>query len=246
MRFLQIVQQQARISRRKAAELIKAGKVSLNGEIVLTPFIELEPDKISELSVEGKQISLKEREIAVYKFYKPRGMLSSHEDPNYQNTIGKVLQEAGLEGFTIAGRLDRESEGLMLISNHGRLINILTHPRYQVRKRYEVIVPVVLPFRHADEIFKKMKKGILSEGERLKILEGRVIDQGPNETLFELILTEGRKHEVRRLFQHFRLPVSRLIRTSIGPVELKKMRTRELVRVTHGERRALQALLEES
>ena len=245
MRFLQIVQRQAHISRRKAQELIKTGKVQLNGEVVLTPFVELSLGQVRKLCVDEKQISLKQLEIAVYKYYKPRGMISSHEDPKYQNTMGKVLETAGLKGYAVAGRLDRDAEGLMLFSNDGRLINVLTHPRYRVQKRYEVLVSAVIPYRHADEILMRMEKGILDQGEKLRILDGRFLGQGPNDSLFELILTEGRKHEIKRLFHHFRLPVLRLMRTTIGPVEVRRLKPRDLERVTAGERRALQALLDQ-
>jgi len=242
MRFVQVVQQQAGVSRRKAAELIKSGRVVLNGVVNDQPFIELARDDIKELKVDGVQISLKKAELAVYKYYKPIGMISTHTDPNDTMTLGKVLDTHGLQGFAIAGRLDRLSEGLILFSNDGNLINLITHPRYRVEKKYEVIVPRVLPYRHANEMLKRMKKGINSSGERLRIKRGRVLEQGTNATHFELVLTEGKKHEVRRLFENFRMPVKRLIRTAIGPIKLGTMHPKELVRITGGERRALREI----
>ena len=239
MRLLQIVQQQAGVSRRKAERLIKLGFVKLNGEVVKTPFIEIENDEIKELRVEGRQISLRKAELAVYKFFKPRGMISSLNNPNDHQSLAKVAEVYGLQGYAVAGRLDVASEGLVVFSNDGQLINLLTHPRYRVEKRYEVSVPRVLQYRHVNESLKRMKKGISDSGERLRIKAGKVLDQGANSTLIEIVLIEGKKHEIRRMFQHFKFPISRLIRTSIGPIKLGNMVPKEIKRVTGGERRAL-------
>ena len=242
MRFLQLVQQQAGISRRKAERLIKLGHVIINGEIVKTPFVELESEDVTELKVNGVQISLRKAELAVYKYFKPRGMISALHNANDPMSLAKVAEIYGLEGFAVAGRLDVSSEGLVIFSNDGNLINLLTHPRYRVEKRYEVSVPRVLPYRHVNESIKRMRKGIRESGERLIIKKGRVLEQGTNSTLIEIILTEGKKHEIRRMFQHFKFPISRLIRTSIGPIQLGNMAPKEIKRVTGGERRAVREI----
>lgn len=244
MRFLQFVQRQAGISRRRAERLIKLGFVKVNGEVFRHPYTDLENIEINELWVDGKQISLRRKEIAVFKYYKPRGMVTSHEDPHHSKTVGRVLEANGLSGYSIAGRLDKDAEGLLLITNDGPMLNTLTHPRYNVEKHYEVVVPRVIPFRHGKEILTRMVKGVHHDGELLRIVKGRVVNQGRNETYFELILTEGKKHEIKRLFKHFGFPVTMILRTSIGPIRLGKMQPHELKRVNKGERRSLQDLLE--
>jgi pseudouridine synthase len=245
MRFLQLVQRQAGISRRRAERLIKLGYVKLNGEVYKHPFAELEELEVKELWVDGNVVSLRQEELAIYKYYKPRGMVTSHEDPHHTKTVGKMLEANELIGYSIAGRLDQDAEGLLLVTNDGELLNTLTHPRYGVEKRYEVIIPRVIPFRHAKEVLTRMVKGIQHDGEWLKIVRGRPLEQGRNETSFELILTEGKKHEIKRLFRHFGFPVTNILRTSIGPIKLGKMRTRELKRINKGERRKIQEVFEE-
>lgn len=241
MRFVKFVQQRARISRRKSEALIKAGRVELNDEIVRNPFIEIDPEGVRALRVRGREIDPAAPEGAVYKFYKPRGMLSSHHDPHHKNTIGQVLRRYGLEGYAIAGRLDRDAQGLVVLSNDGELVNRLTHPRYEVAKTYRVRVPRALPERHAREIVRKMERGVEDReaGETLRIRRGRLVRAGEAFTEFELVLTEGKKREIKRLFKRFTLPVSRLVRIGLGPLTLGNLEPNELQRVDPGERRAL-------
>jgi 23S rRNA pseudouridine2605 synthase len=239
MRLLQIIQRQCGIARRKAQALIAEGRVAVNGEIITNPFLEVEPKDIEELLVDGEEVPLAPVELKVYKFYKPRGMLSSHRDLHHRNTLGRVLEKSGLKGYVVAGRLDQDAEGLMLISNDGELINLLTHPRYQVEKVYRVWVPRVLPFRHAREVLQKMQRGIVDGGEKLKAVRGRLIRRYTDSTEFELVLAEGKKQEIKRLFKHFRLPVARLVRVAIGPITLGGLKPGEIVRLTSKEHRLL-------
>jgi len=239
MRLLKLVQRQCGIARRKAQALIAEGRVKVNGKLITNPFIEVEPKEIEELLVDGEEVSLTPVELAVYKFYKPRGMLSSHKDLHHRSTLGRVLERVGLKGYVAAGRLDRDAEGLMLISNDGELINLLTHPRYQVEKVYRVWVPRVLPFRHAREVLWKMQRGVIDGGEELRAVRARLIRRYVDSTEFELVLTEGKKREIKRLFKHFRLPVMRLVRVAIGPILLRGLRPGELVRLSAKEQRLL-------
>ena len=244
MKLLKIVQQQAGVSRRKSEAYIKDGRVDVNGETVTNPFVEWNLDDVAELTLKGQPIELTRPERVVKKFYKPRGMLSSHHDPHHKNTVGQVLKRHGLNDCAITGRLDQDAEGLLIVTNDGDLVNVMTHPSYEVKKTYRVTVPRALPKRHTDEVLGRMKAGVQDEGERLHIEGGRLApDPGdPDVTTFELVLAEGRKHEIKRLFKHFKLPVSRILRTAIGPVELGSMRPNAIRDVTSAEWEALNRL----
>ena len=244
MKLVKIVQQQAEVSRRKAEAYIKDGRVDVDGETITNPFLDYRLDDIDELKLKGQPISLERPERVIKKFHKPRGMLSSHHDPHHKNTVGQVLKRHGLTDCAIAGRLDQDAEGLLVFSNDGDLINVLTHPSYEVRKTYRVTVPRALPKRHVDEVLGRMKAGIQDEGERLHIEDGRLApDLGhPDVTAFELDLAEGRKHEIKRLFRHFKLPASRILRTAIGPVRLEDLKPNRLADVTSAEAEALRQL----
>ena len=244
MRLLQLVQRRAGIARRKAQRLIEQGEVRLDGQTLTNPFLEVDPETVRELEVRGRRVPLEPREPAVYKLYKPAGMLSSLYDPKHPNTVGRLLQRRGLggQGLAIAGRLDRDAEGLLLLTNDGELVNLLTHPRYEVEKVYHVVIPRLLPYRHVYEMFRKMQRGVRDGGEVLRIRRGRIVERSRNRTVLELVLTEGKKHEVKRLIKHFKLPLERLVRVGHGPVALGKLRPGELKRLTTPERRALEAL----
>lgn len=244
MRLLQLVQRQAGVARRKAQKLIEQGRVRVDGQTITHPFSEVDPAGIRELRVDGRNVPLEPPESVIYKLYKPRGMLSSLYDPKYPNTVGRLLRRRGLRGLglAIAGRLDRDAEGLLIVTNDGELVNLLTHPRYEVEKVYRVTIPRVLSYRHIYELFRKMQRGVRDEGEWLRIRRGRIVRRGTDHTILELVLTEGKKHEVKRLVKHFRLPLTRLIRTAHGPVTLGSLAPGELKRLTERERRALEGL----
>ena len=244
MKLVKIVQQQAGISRRKAEAYIKDGRVDVNDETVTNPFVEWDLDDVTALALKGQEVELTRPERVVKKFHKPRGMLSSHHDPHHKNTVGQVLKRHDLGDCAITGRLDQDAEGLLIVTNDGDLVNVLTHPSYEVNKTYRVTVPRALPKRHVDEVLGRMKAGIPDDGEALHIEDGRLApDQGnPDVTDLELELAEGRKHEIKRLFKHFKLPVSRILRIAIGPVQLGDLRPNRLADVSAAELEALRQL----
>jgi len=244
MRFLQLIQQQTGISRRKARALIEAGRARIDGATVLTPFVEVIPEDVASLSVDGKAVVLKAITPGVYRYYKPRGMLCSFKDPHHHHAMGKVLRRPELRGYQVAGRLDRDAEGLLLLSNDGGLLNRLAHPRYGVEKVYHVLVPKVLRFRQTNEALRQMHHGIQDRGETLSIVRGTLLKRSvEGETTVVLVLNEGKNHEVKRLCKHFGWYVKQLTRVEMGGVQLGNLQQGQLRPLSHAEFQQLKSSL---
>lgn len=235
-RLLQWIQRHAGVSRRKAQDLIASGEVSLNGKPVTDPFLPVSQAGIQKLALRGHPLPIESPESRIYRYHKPRDVLCSHDDRFYGNTVGRVLRAEGFVGYTWAGRLDRDAEGLLLLSNDGDLIHAFTHPRYEVPKTYHVWLERLPKADAMGRIFSEMRKGIADEGDTLRILEGRVEGRPARATI---VLAEGRKHEVKRLFAHFGLDVTRLVRSSIGPVKLENLRPGEISRLSSAQEQAV-------
>lgn len=239
MRLLQLVQQQLGLSRRRAETLIKAGRVTLDGAQMSNPYLEIEPRQATALALDGKTVEIAPIAAGVYKYYKPVGMLCSFADPHHHHAMGKVLRRPELKGYKIVGHLDRDAEGLLLLTNDGQLLNHLAHPRYEVEKVYHVWVPKVLRFRQSFDVFRQMKDGIEDQGERLVLVRGAIVQRTATSTLAKLVLTEGKKHEVKRLCRHFGWTVQRLIRVEMAGVHLGPLKPGELHALTKTEIKAL-------
>jgi len=238
-----LIQRQAGVSRRKAQELISAGEVAIDNSPVTDPFLLVEPGGIGDLTLRGHSLSLQSPEFRVYRYHKPKRMLCSHDDPHEGNTVGRILRAEGFIGYSWAGRLDQDAEGLLLVTNDGVLLNKLSHPRYEVPKSYDVWLDR-LPHRAAlDDMLRKMKQGIDDDGDRLRILSGKMVGNPPH---ISLQLTEGRKREIKRLFAHFDLQVVRLLRIAIGPVELGTLGSGILARMTEADTEILRSFTQET
>jgi len=236
MRLLQWIQQQAGISRRKAQELIAAGEVNLNDQIESDPFRLIAPGCLDSASLRGYPLATAPPEKRVYRFHKPAGMLCSHDDPHAGNTVGRVLRAEGFIGYTWAGRLDRDAEGLLVVTNDGDLVQAYSHPRYEVTKTYHVWLRAMPNPGRLASVLRKMKSGIEEGGETLRILDGRA-GGGRAKQSQHVILTlgEGRKHEIKRLFGAFDLEVTRLVRVSMGSVQLGTLPRGDFERLAHQE-----------
>ena len=232
LKLFTIIQRQAGVSRRKAQELIAAGEVSVDGDVLQDPYRTLDPAAVGRVSLRGHPLSLDLPEHRVYRFHKPKGMLCSHDDPHEGNTVGRVLRSEGFIGYSWAGRLDQDAEGLLLVTNDGGLLNGLTHPRYEVAKTYHVWVDRLPARAVVDAMLREMQRGILNDGDRLRILAGRVAGRPP---YVVLQLTEGRKREIKRLLGHYGQRVVRLLRVAIGPVQLGTLRPGATRRLTAAE-----------
>lgn len=207
-------------SRRACEKYVLSGKALLNGKAVfdLGRQVDLEKDK---LVFQGKEIHL--QAPTYFMVNKPKGFVSTASDPHAKKTVfdllpPKMLNKRAVDSAVrvfMVGRLDKESTGLLLFTNQGELANKLTHPKYGIEKWYEVKID--RPFQPEDE--PKLIKGIwLSDG-RSKIDKLQPV----TETLLKVMLTEGKKREVRRLFAKLDYKVKSLHRVSFGPLQLKTL-----------------------
>ncbi|QTA37474.1 rRNA pseudouridine synthase [Thermosipho ferrireducens] len=211
---LQKFLQQLGYSRRAADKQIFNGKVKVNGKTVTVPWHDVEEN--DEIFIEGKAHKVKYRKNYVYYvLHKPVGYVTSLKDPKEKMTISKLISKIK-EPVKPAGRLDKDVSGVLILTNDGDLINILTHARYGVEKVYIAKVSKRLS---KSSIF-KIEKGVYNEGEFLKCKKAFIKKLGKNHSIVKVIMTEGKKHEVKRLFKSIGCEVLELKRVSHGPIHI--------------------------
>ncbi len=203
-------------SRRGSEEYIRAGRVTVNGQVATELGVRMDPLH-DEVQVDGQKVEpLKKLYVALNK---PVGYTCTRDDAHAAHKIGELLPAEWTSIYSV-GRLDRESEGLLFLTNDGEFCLRLTHPRYAVRKIYRAVVAgMVTP-----EIIAAFREGVESDGESLRIEEGRVLSATRGESVVELELTEGRNREIRRLFGSASMEVLQLQRTQIGPIKLGELK----------------------
>jgi 23S rRNA pseudouridine2605 synthase len=194
-------------SRRKCDELIATGRVTINGR-VCTNF-SAQPDERDHVKVEGKLVHL-ERTMTI-ALHKPAGFVSTRSDPNARDTIFDLLPPKFPRLFNI-GRLDTQSEGLLLLTNDGDLAQQLTHPRFKIEKEYEVTLDRQWESVNAQ----KLLRGIFLEGQRAQMARIRSIGQ----TRLRVVLRQGINQQIRRMFFAVGYEVKRLVRVRIGNLRL--------------------------
>ncbi len=207
-------------SRRKAERLILAGRVKVNGQVVKDlGFKVSEEDKVE---IDGR-IIVPEPKV-YFLFYKPVGYLTTLYDPYGRPTIKSFLKDIPYRVFPV-GRLDFNTEGLLLLTNDGKLANRLLHPRYGITRVYHATVK-----GHPQEIkLKKLiKEGIKVQGRRIWPKAIRTLGYTSEVSIFEVIIKEGRKREVRKIFAAIGHPVIRLKRVKFGPLSLSGLRPGEI------------------
>lgn len=190
-------------SRRKADELIEAGKVSVNGKrITEMGFAVQSKDKVF---VDGKLIHPVKHEY--YRFYKPAGYITTSEDENGRKTIYDLLPE-NLHHLRPVGRLDKDSTGLIILTNDGDLINDLTHPSVKVPKLYRVAINGPITQNDID----KMYKGIEIEPGKIAYAQVDVLEIDKTSTILEVLLYQGLNRQIRKMFEHLGFEVVSLKR----------------------------------
>jgi 23S rRNA pseudouridine2605 synthase len=202
-------------SRRASEEIIRAGRVKVNGQIVQTLGTKVLPDQ-DRVEVDGRLI--KPRRKLYIALNKPPGFLCTRKDPLERRTVSELLP-AEWTHLASVGRLDRDSEGLLLLTNDGEFALRLTHPRYGVRKLYRATVEG----RVEPPMLQKFLTGVEDAGELLKVEKARLISANNSQSVVELELGEGRNREVRRLFSSQGYTVTRLQRTQIGRIKLGEL-----------------------
>lgn len=199
-------------SRRKAEELIMQGKVFINGKIAKIGD-KVNPKKDS-ISVNGKSIKI-ENNLRYIILHKPRGFVTTMNDEMGRKCVAQLVQDVNERVYPV-GRLDKDSEGLLLMTNDGEFHNAVTHPKNHISKTYRVTVrPPV-----SDEQITAMVVGFEVDGRKTAPTEVKLLQQEKDRSVLEIVLHEGRNRQIRKMCEQINLEVARLKRTAEGPVKL--------------------------
>jgi 23S rRNA pseudouridine2605 synthase len=217
-------------SRRGSEELIKAGRVEVNGRPASLGD-KVDPE-LDEVRVDGVRVSV-DPGLRYVALHKPKGVTTTMRDRHAEHDLRDFLPE-GPRVFPV-GRLDRDTEGLLLLTNDGDLAHRLAHPRHGVEKEYLAEVDgSPTPARIG-----RLRRGVELDDGIAKAVDARSVGRAGGRFAVRVVMTEGRKREVRRMLEAVGLPVRRLIRTRVGPVRLGRMKAGELRDLSHDEVRDL-------
>lgn len=202
-------------SRRECEELITTGRVQVDDKIVTELGTKVDPES-QHILVDGERIRVLRK--AYYAVYKPKGVVCTNNDPDGRVRVIDLLPDTKERLFTV-GRLDRTSEGLILVTNDGDLAQRLTHPRYGVEKVYRVLVAG----EPSLDVLKQLREGVrLAEG-LAKVKSAKIKSKQKQSTWLEITLTEGMNREIRRVLAKVGHKVLNLRRVSVGPIRLATM-----------------------
>ncbi|WP_203970618.1 pseudouridine synthase, partial [Planotetraspora silvatica] len=216
-RLQKVLAQAGIASRRACEEMIGDGRVTVDGQVVRRFGARVDPVK-QVIHVDGKRIPTSP-ELVYYALNKPIGVVSTMEDPDGRPCLQDYVQDLTTRLFHV-GRLDTETEGLLLFTNDGELAHRLTHPSYGVQKKYWAKVPGPVP----RDLHRVLRKGIELEDGLAKVDEFNIVQEHGQQALVEIILHEGRKHIVRRLLEASGHRVIDLARIEFGPVKLGRLK----------------------
>ncbi|MEX2270244.1 MAG: pseudouridine synthase [Vicinamibacterales bacterium] len=238
VRLQKLISEAGVASRRAAEQLILDGRVMVNGKAVRELGTRADP-VVDDIRVDGRRLPKPERRYIL--MYKPRGYVSTRSDPEQRPTVIDLLERARIRGyFYPVGRLDYESDGLIILTNDGAFAERLMHPRYGLERAYEARVRGIPDAKALD----RLRKGIPLDGERTQpagvnivhVREGKTTPQA----IVEVVLREGRNRQVRRMLEAVGHPVLRLTRVRIGkigigvlkPGEMRDLAPREIASLT--------------
>lgn len=218
-------------SRRKAEELIMEGKVKVNGRVAtLGDKVDPKRDKVT---VKGKNVIAVNQKVYIM-LHKPRGFVTTMKDEQDRKCVNDLVKDVGVRVFPV-GRLDRNSEGLLIMTNDGELANKLTHPSSHVNKTYRVTVSGTV----SEEKLENLREGVVLDGKKTLPCDVFVMERKADRTVLGFIIQEGRNRQIRRMCEVVKLEVLRLKRTEIAGVKLgmlpqgswRELNARELQRL---------------
>jgi 23S rRNA pseudouridine2605 synthase len=214
---LQKVLAEAGVASRRASEkLISTGRVAVNGEVVTRLGVRVDPTR-DVIRVDGARIPTATAHVYLV-LNKPRGVVTTMSDPQGRPSLGDLVADRPERLFHV-GRLDTDTEGLLILTNDGEFAHRMTHPSFEVRKTYvaQVSGPV------SPKLRARLLKGVTLEDGSVAVDAFRVISTHNGKAIVEVVLHEGRNRIVRRLLEHVGHPVQRLSRTGLGPIRIGKL-----------------------
>lgn len=221
-------------SRRKCEELMSAGRVTVDGREIRDLAFTLDPDQ-HDVRVDGESVARQPKHY--FLLNKPVGYVCTHRDPAGRPQAVDLVPIPGLALFTV-GRLDESSEGLLIVTNDGAMANRLAHPRYRIPRTYAVEVAG----RPTPEALAELRKGMYFAEGFFRLQDVSIVRSQGKITLLEIILTEGKNREVRRLLARVGHKVVSLQRTAFGPLKLGKLPPGEFRPLTSREQSSLVSL----
>ncbi len=222
MRINKFIAQSGITSRRKADELVLSGRVKVNGKVITTIGFEIRTKDV--VTVDNKVVNVKKYDY--YRFYKPTGCITTKSDEKGRKTIYDYLPKE-LQNLKPVGRLDKDSSGLIILTNDGDLIHELTHPSIKVQKVYKVKVDCKITYSELETL----AKGVEIEKGKIAYCDGRIIEGNQRETVLEITLYQGLNRQIRRMFEylgHRVVSLKRIRHATVDVIGLKRGETKLL------------------
>lgn len=227
-RLNKFIAENSEYSRRKADDLIANGKVKINGKLCKEMGTKVNPESDS-VEINNQKIARKKIEHIYIALNKPAGHITTRNDEFNRPTVMKFVPKN--KNLKAVGRLDKDTEGLLLFSNDGEFINRLTHPRYECEKEYFAILKGKLTLN----IKEKLEKGILLEGKKTAPAKIEILKLEEAKTELKITIHEGRKRQIRKMFDYAKTPVKYLRRIRIGNIHLGSLALGEFRALTKEE-----------
>lgn len=248
MRLHKVIARSGLASLRKAERMIQEGRVALDGETVIQVGLSIDPSQ-ARVTVDGKPLQPRAG-LSYLKFYKPKGYITTRADEKSRATIYDLIPPE-YHRLNPAGRLDARSEGLLLLTNDGALLNALISPRGKVRKVYLVKLGAI----PSEQVIGKALRGAsigpdnrfasstrARRAEKLRVDELSITERSAAKCWARVTLTEGKNRHLRRLFQSLGLPIVKLKRIEIGPLKLGNLQPGEAIHLTRAEESSLKKI----
>ena len=222
-RIAKVIARDTKYSRREVEKLILDGRVKIDETIIYKPNVNV--TSANTILLDNKKINFKQQ-IQLYKYYKPRGFLVTHSDPENRNTIFDNLPKK-FENMITVGRLDYDSEGLLLMTNSGDIKRKMELPNNNWKRIYRVRVYGKV----SKDIVLKLRKGLKIKTIQYKPIDAKIDNESNSYTWLTMSLTEGKNREIRNIFEYFGMRVTRLIRVAYGPYKLNNLLKGEVAKI---------------